>query len=254
MISQPVNFRDLGGTPTEDGHTLRPKMLLRAGELYQLPAEARTMLLDEYALTTVVDLRDDNERAGHPNDDLPVKTVHIDLAANKEEEQNTASKNGLEEMSTTPQHAHEAMTKFYVRLMTNETSIKELRRFVDVLLEQEDGSILFHCFAGKDRTGICAATALSLLGVSRELIMEDYLKTNVLRRAANEAMVEELRQKGMSEERCAAFLVIMYVHEDYLNAAFDCVQAKYGSYLNFCREALGVTDDEIARLRARYLQ
>lgn len=251
MISKPVNFRDLAGIPTEDGHHIRPKMILRSGELYQLNDEERSMLLDEYRLKTVVDLRDNNERQGHPNDDMPVKTVHIDLIANKE---NAASNKGMEEMISTPEKAHEMMTELNRRLMSTPASIAGLRVFVDTLLEQEDGSVLFHCFAGKDRTGICGAVTLTLLGASKEEIFKDYLATNALRKEANEAMVEEYRQKGMDEVRCAAMMVVMYVHEDYLTAAFETAEEGYGSMLNFCREALNVTDEEIATLKARYLE
>lgn len=68
-------------------------------------------------------------------------------------------------------------------------------------------------FAGKDRTGLAAAIILTLLGVSKEDIVKDYLKTNELRAAANEEQFEQMRSSGASDEAIDAVKIAMFVQD-----------------------------------------
>lgn len=208
------------------------------------------ILLNDYHLTTIIDLRSGKERDERPNDDLPVKTVHLsvidELAKdNKASKRSLSSAKGVDE-------THQLMADLYEEFIRDEVPRSCYRKFVEVFLAQEEGAILFHCFAGKDRTGIGAAVILTLLGCSEEDIMHDYLLTNELRREANESLLAEIRHQ-LNEEQVASFLIGMGVDESYLRRAFTAATELYGSFYGYCTQGLGFGEAEVARLREKYL-
>jgi len=126
------------------------------------------------------------------------------------------------------------------------------RQFIDAVLGAS-GALLFHCMAGKDRTGWGAVILLKMLGVTDEDIMTDYLATVEGRRAANLVLIEGLRQKGVDEEKLDAFADLMSVKPSYLQAAYDVVTEHFGTFENYLSTGLKVTEDEINQLREMYL-
>lgn len=112
---------------------------------------------------------------------------------------------------------------------------------------------MFHCFAGKDRTGIAAAIVLHILGVSKEDIIKDYLQTNQQRQEANQAIIAGLVKKGLSAEGEKAILIALSVSEDYLLNAFSVAKDSYGSFDNYIKEAIKINYDEQEQLRQIYL-
>jgi protein-tyrosine phosphatase len=126
------------------------------------------------------------------------------------------------------------------------------RKFIDVLLNPQ-GALLFHCFAGKDRTGWGAVIILKILGVSDEDIVEDYLATNAGRKAANDQLIEEYRAKGFTDEQLIYLEELMSVKASYLEVAFNIVREKFSTFDNYLAQVLNVTDEEVAKLRRLYL-
>lgn len=92
--------------------------------------------------------------------------------------------------------------KTYPAIATGEGAMRQLRRFFDVLLEQEEGAVLYHCTAGKDRVGTATALLLSALGVPRELIVEDFLFTNACLREETEGMMRAASAAPKMRRRC----------------------------------------------------
>jgi len=144
------------------------------------------------------------------------------------------------------------MCGVYRELVVSPEARVGYRQFVDVLLGSK-GSVLFHCFAGKDRTGWGAVIVLKILGVSEEDIVSDYLATIEGRKGANSRLIEEQREKGLSQEQLDVFEELMSVKGSYLEAAFNAVEEEYGSFDDYLRQGLGVEDDEITLLRNLYL-
>lgn len=249
-MKHPVNFRDLGGIPTTDGRQVKQNLLLRSGRLSGLsPAETRR-LLEDYHLTTILDLRSQPEREEFPNDPLPVQTVVIDIFG--ENPGRSASKDFLESLRTVAQ-VDKGMEMLYADLIQNPMALAGYRKFLDAVLGTTEGAVLFHCFAGKDRTGIGAAILLTLLGVGQEEIFRDYLRTNMQRRGENQRMVAQLRAQGTEEEQLEALRAAMKVKSRYLRRAFAVAEEKYGGFTQYCTRGLGVTKEEVDLLRSRYL-
>jgi protein-tyrosine phosphatase len=112
------------------------------------------------------------------------------------------------------------------------------------------GATLFHCAAGKDRTGWAAALLLHLAGVDDATILEDYLLTNSFSTATREKYLALVREH-LGEQEVPVYEKVMVVREDYLHEAYAAAEAAYGSVEGYLRDGLGLTDDELERLRSR---
>jgi protein-tyrosine phosphatase len=142
----------------------------------------------------------------------------------------------------TPQIAAELMQQTY-RDFVNHNSARFKELFAHLL--DHDSPLVFHCTAGKDRTGFAAALILLALGVDRDAVMQDYLLTNALYKAP------DLVGGGAPPEVRA---VIATVQEDFLNAGLEVVEADFGSVAAYLDVALGLGAGQQARLRELYLQ
>lgn len=120
-------------------------------------------------------------------------------------------------------------------------------RFAELFahLLQSNEPTVFHCTAGKDRTGFAAALILRSLGVGEEEVMRDYLLTN------ERLKPPEAWRHGLAPE---VALVLSRVQPEFLNAAFEAVDADYGGLEGYFREGLLLGDPERARLRQLYLE
>jgi protein-tyrosine phosphatase len=120
-------------------------------------------------------------------------------------------------------------------------------RFADLFnhLLASDTPLVFHCTAGKDRTGFAAALILMALGVPRPVVMQDYLLTNELLR------IESAPAYGVPRE---VMQVLWRVQEDFLDAALHAVDADHGGVEKYLKTALGVGPLERKRLAELYLQ
>jgi protein-tyrosine phosphatase len=117
------------------------------------------------------------------------------------------------------------------------------------LLEKPD-PLLFHCTAGKDRTGLAAALILYALGVDDNTIFEDYEATNYYRRKENaKAIVGMQKMYGIEPQAAAA---LMGAKKEYIAATFATIRAKYGSIDVYLEKELGLTNQKINQLRALY--
>ncbi|AEG92383.1 tyrosine-protein phosphatase [Ramlibacter tataouinensis] len=123
-------------------------------------------------------------------------------------------------------------------------STPRFAEFFDHLLESDQPTV-FHCTAGKDRTGFAAALVLHALGASREEVMRDYLLTNQRLKPPTGAGL------GLAPEVAA---VLWGVQPEFLQAAFEAVESDFGSLDAYLRDGLGLGPARRERLRALYLQ
>lgn len=250
-LAKPVNFRDLGGLTGKDGKKIRPFSILRSGELVKLTKDDMEILTKEYQLRTIVDLRGEKEYVEKPDDEIPGTSYHnIDILKKIHE---TGADLGSLESVQDVHGAHYHMNLLYDQMVTNEGAARGFRELLDILLEHEEGALLFHCFAGKDRTGLAAAIILTILGVSKEDILEDYLKTNELRKEENTELLEKLKTQGFSEEQCSIVEIALTVNAEYLKTAYQATEKQYGSFYNYIKQALKVTKEEEEKLQRRFL-
>ncbi|QZP07619.1 tyrosine-protein phosphatase [Caenibius sp. WL] len=239
-LSRPnlANLRDVGGYRTEDGNWVRMGVALRSSELSHLETADR-LALEKLNVTTVVDLRHVDERKTEP-DDLPdrVRYVVADVFAN------TSDEMGDVQSLIETGRANEVLIRLNRMMVSSPSARRAYGDMFRILADDTAGPVLFHCTAGKDRAGWAAAALLTLLGVPRETIYRDYLLSNEYRAADIAANVEKLG---------TAYVPLQRAEPQYLAAAFDEVEQRYGTFANYLRSGLGLNDEEIAKLKRRFL-
>ncbi|MBO0996066.1 tyrosine-protein phosphatase [Bacillus sp. SD088] len=122
------------------------------------------------------------------------------------------------------------------------------------VLEQDNGSILFHCFAGKDRTGIAAALLLTILNVDRTAIMNDYLQTNIQRQEANKHFLQEVKTDDANSEKTKALKKVLGVDQAYLQKSFEAIENRYNNIDNYLVNILQFGNAKQEKLREMLLE
>lgn len=248
------NFRDLGGYQTADGRTVKWGKLYRSGALHNLSGDDYAML-GELDIKTVVDFRGNEERA---NEQTKWQAGDINhLTWDYQLDFDTA---GFQQLfangEVTEKDMESVMANLYPDLLNQQKS-HYIAMFNE--LKSSDAPLLFHCTAGKDRTGVAAALILYALGVEKEVIMQDYVLSEKILRPEDLMGGESPSDKPDSTMAMLAKLpkpalkALMGTRESYLNAAFDEMVKQSGSIDAFLREELDVSDSDRARLRARLL-
>ncbi len=247
------NTRDLGGMRTKDGRTVRPNMLYRSSKLSKL--EDRDWFTRNVAL--VVDMRSSREINENPDPQVPgVDYLHLPIfemqAVGVSRDRESDRRAAPLDMET----AIKSMSSVYARFVNDEFCLYQYRRFIRLLFEPREKALLWHCSAGKDRTGTGALFILELLGVDREDILADYLMTNEYLKDEIREFVDRAAERsgGMDDAAREALTVLMGAHERYPLTVYEAAEARYGSFDAFLREGLGVSDDEREELRRRYLE
>ncbi|GHH34282.1 tyrosine-protein phosphatase [Streptomyces candidus] len=259
-----VNLRDLGGLPLSGGRTVRPGLVLRAGQLDRLDPAADPVVAD-LALATIVDFRSAAERHDHP-DRVPAGVRHvvadaladtISEAAARGDAADRPAAAQLKHVLSDPQLAEEhlgggrARAMFedtYRALVSSASAVAAYRTFLTELAAPDAGPLLFHCTAGKDRTGWAATIVLILLGADAETVEAEYLAVDEAVREAFVPLIDGFVAKGGDPAIAQAVIGVV---PEYLKAALAEVDEKYGSMEAYVRDGLGIPDEAVARLRAR---
>jgi protein-tyrosine phosphatase len=147
------------------------------------------------------------------------------------------------------------MTEEYLRFPTLGGAQRAVRRVISLLANERP--VITHCFAGKDRTGFTVATVLEAIGVDRDAILADFLRSNTAIAPLRERILESVREHSETDETITfaeARLTdeVLGVREDYLNAARRSIEENYGSLPDYLAAA-GVTAEDVARVRAALL-
>ena len=248
------NTRDLGALMTKDGRHILPRKLLRSGSLYHVSLADQDMLLEDYKLSTVIDFRTEAEREQKP-DTIMKGVEYYPIPVLDEETSGITQAGTLMDMLTKfDQVPDEFMCKQYENLVRDEICIKQYANFLDVVLHQKKGAVLWHCSAGKDRVGIGTALLLYALGVPRKTIKEDFLKTNVYLDNEMQHMVRYLETRMIVTPEIMDKVRLLYkVKGEYLDTAFRTIEKDYGSVDYFMGKALYMNPKTIEALRNKYL-
>jgi len=247
-----VNVRDLGGLPTSDGSTTVPGRLLRSENLQELSASDVSRLVDEIGLTTVVDLRSTNEVAVEgpaPLDALPgVRRAHHPLLREFLDVSDTVKAALLTELAEEDRERYpdDFMCGHYLGYLENrpEEVTGALRSIATA-----PGAAIVHCAAGKDRTGVVVALALTVAGVEPEVIVADYMATD----ERLEAIVERLARSRMYSGVTSSPVRAHAPRAETMKAFLEQLDARYGGLVNWLA-GHGFGAAEVAGLRAKLRQ
>lgn len=271
------NVRDLGGMVNTDGKRIRDGSLIRSGELFGAD-ESDVRHLSELA-EIVIDMRTDLERAPHPDPEIPgIENIVLPIIENivpgitREQGADVA----LMEVMTSPEGARDYMIETYLALISEETAAKGYSEFLRMLCEPRKKAILWHCTAGKDRAGFAAAIIEHILGMDRDTIMEDYLYTNEcifgkdgsggpsidnMMALGLETVEDEEQKKKMKmffennmDKIMESIEYLFGAKEEYLQALFDEIDKRFGSFDDYLTKELGVDKALKDKLRYLYLE
>ena len=226
------NTRDLGAIATKDGRHILPRKLIRSGNLYHASMADQHVLQEDCKLKTVIDLRDQLERNERP--DIVVKGVeyyHIPMI-------------DIESL----------IEQQYENFVKDQYSVKQCARFMDVLLHHENGAALWHCSFGKDRVGVVTALLLCALGVHRDVIREDFIRSNVCLAGELDYMLRYLEANRLdSIANVNKVSALFRVKEEYLDRMFRTIYAEYGNVERFLRRGLYLNQKTVTDLQSKYL-
>jgi len=250
------NIRDLGGERTRDGRVIIPGRLIRSENLLDLP-ESDINKLEELA-ETVVDFRSGGEHDSRPDSLIPGVSYHhlpiIDKQAagitREEEDVDIFSR-----MLTDPAGAKQYMCGLYKDFVTSDFSVSQYAKFVRLVMEKHEKAVLWHCTAGKDRAGMAAVILEEILGVPREDIIEDYLSSNKYLSGDISMLTGFIKKRaGICDDSADEALKYLFGAErDYIETFYRTVEERYGDFESFIHEGLGISEDEVEKMRDTYL-
>ena len=260
-----INFRDLGGYQTKDGRQVQWGKVYRSAQLDKL-SEQGIEQLAALDIKAVVDLRFTEESQRYPTIRAAVPSAEM-LAWDDPQFEDTKHQGKVMKMSwkdslstNDPAQVREAMRRNYPQKLYSHRLIYRamLQRLMD-----EKTPLVFHCAAGKDRTGVAAALILSLLGVNDELIVEDYLVTQLAMQnlienwvAGGAADTDEYDdfQSRLASYPKAIVQPVFDADEAYIRTLLAYVNETYQGFENYAFTTMGLTEKNIEVLRECLLE
>ena len=249
------NFRDLGGYRTIDGrHQVRWGKLYRSGSLSRLTGNDYAILAS-LGIETVVDFRATAERASEPTVWKAGEPQFLTKAYTSRGE--AALMGAMQGPDASAAKVRDAMIGFYHQMPEQYAD-----QYSEVFhhLAAYKTPMLFHCTAGKDRTGLASALILSVLGVPRSKVIEDYVLTEKAgdfrgaAAAAPPAAGDKDPYAYMRNSKSDLIAPLMRADPAYLEAALGQITKDYGSVEGYVIKRLGVSRAELTVIRARLLE
>lgn len=249
------NFRELGGYKTLSGKTIKYHKLLRTGHLADLSTFDLDFLAD-YSFKYDIDFRSNEEMTAQP-DRVPKTAEYVaDPVFSEDLTNSSKSITDLEKQShDDADFGFNHMLFAYEDMVESEHAQNAYRKFFETLLknDKDHEAVIFHCTAGKDRTGFGALLVLTALGVPLRTIRKDYLLTNVTTKDFVDGMVRRAREKGNNDNTIQSLRDVQSVHAEYIDHAIKVMTDDYGSINNFLRDVMKLSSADIMDLRRIYL-
>jgi protein-tyrosine phosphatase len=230
-IEGTFNIRDLGGYMAGEHETLW-RRILRADGLHRLTEAGRDTLVSE-GVRTVIDLRRPAELEVQPNPfatDDRVRYINVSL---------------FENLAPTYGPQIDTLHTLYVRALQERP--ETIASILSMIAEAEDGAVLFHCTAGKDRTGLIAALLLGNAGVSEDEIIADYALTGRMIAPLLDEILAHAAERGMDE---TAMRPLLACAPETMRATLDHIADGHGSIAGYLN-TLGLGDTVAARLKSK---
>lgn len=253
------NVRDLCDIPCIDGRKIRKGRIVRSSNLAYITDEDKIALKD-YGLKRIVDFRTEDEVKSAPDKEIDgvmwtfnpiIKALTLGITK-KDNTKRSIEEIFLDFTIELGKDAPEWLADLYIPLVSDEFSLTHYRHFLDILKENKDGCILYHCSAGKDRVGVGTMLTLLLLGAKYEDILSDYLITNSSYQDIIDEAVALGKERNIDPDVIKAIGAVNGVDKRFLNKAYEIIMS-YGSVEAFFKNALDIDGKYIEEFRNNYL-
>ena len=226
------NTRDLGGYVCQDGRKVRSNFLYRSDKLSNLTSND-VSTLQNLGIKRIIDFRSKDEKTRDPNI-IPdgIEYIEMPIEADKKIKQ--------EIYDVLSGKIDRDIKEFLIE--ANKQFIHEYHQtFKLFLLELINNPVptLYHCTAGKDRTGFATFLIYTILGIERNIILDDYLKTNeFIADSIEKVKFEVAKSMKISDNEVDKIMPLLKVDIDYINSAINEANKKYGSIFTFINDEL----------------
>lgn len=242
-LDGPMNFRDLGGYQTTDGHTIQWARIYRADDLSRLSFHDRQKL-SAMNITVDCDLRSSFEQMAAPDRHWAnVKYVDAHVYAQNGEDDERLQIPGVHSFP-------DMLSNIYQNVLMSSHSQEAFKLVMhELLVLPEHEALVFHCSAGKDRTGMIAALILSVLGVDDETIIKDYLLTNQL---YNFAMSDQIK----SNDEIAQMVAKMNVTKGdgpVMKGFLQTIHDGWGTTAELFKQQFDFDNHDLQQFRQKFL-
>ena len=233
---------------------MRTGCVFRSGHLAEA-TDRDLVVLQQLGIDTVIDLRNPGDFVVHGEDRLPPGATLVRIPDDAED--SVVSIHALFDSGTPDEiaqafplgSARELMLASAVEWSCNKGHFGRLAEVIRWIIKSP-GATLFHCSAGKDRTGFTGAVIQWAAGVDDEVIVVDYLRSNDQRQETNAALLRTLQDRGVPRELLEPLIV---QRGEYISRFLESARQHWGDVDGYLRMGLGLTDHEITSLRARLL-
>lgn len=258
-LKKTKNMRDVGGLSVDDGKTIKYGKIFRCGRLSKLPNKT-VEALQSMNIGTVIDLRTQREIDEHPPTILEGANYHyLNLPGVAPPDQSKSRHMASEIYAQSKRVKRDFgspenyMVEMYKHIVFDPDCRKKIRTVFDLMLNEEN-CILFHCNSGTDRTGIIAMLIESVLGVDKQLILDDYMASRTFQRRRRYWQRVGLVIMPVPIKFKRLLFWQMLPKPQYMLRLMHAIEERFGSIIGYVREALGVTLEEIQLLKLKYLE
>jgi protein-tyrosine phosphatase len=260
------NFRDYGGYRTMDGRYVKWGLLYRSDNFYSIPPQT-VDYIKALGINTIIDYRSADEIKHRPNRDVGERqTFHFDPSAHTAElsaqfaaSQDNENKALIDKvLASVPREKingrGEQVLEQYRNFVNSEKSKKAFHDMLTVILDRNNAPNIQHCRGGKDRTGYGVLLVLTMLGVPKEDIIQDYMITRENRIARNIEKMAQYRQLTGDKNVLDYLLSLIDTRRYFIEEAFSIMEKTAGSAEQYIRREMGFTDNDFRLMRENYLE
>ncbi len=253
-LSGGFNFRDLGGYPAAGARQVKWHKLVRSGYLSDLTDQDLQKLVD-YGINVVIDLRSKSEVQSFPDRlNSHIKYINLPIFQDDQTESGASLERIYQLYARSDQGGFQQMMRSYRKLVTDPHAQQAYQRFFSLLEKYgKNGGILFHCSAGKDRTGMCALLLLATLGVDNEVVRKDYLLTNPASKSRIEWRRNEAKKMHLGRNFVQSVEDLASVRDEYYDQLVGMLEYQYGGIIQYLKTEIQMTKEQRSNLQRIYL-
>lgn len=246
-----INFRDLGGYKSQDGRHIKPGLLYRSGGLYLLNDEETRQFLS-LGIKHIMDFRTKEESDARPDPVFPgIEMIRHSGITTKGGDEIDFSPTGMSQIGQAGIDQLSKLYEYYWNIPFDNDAFKKLM----ALIVAKEAPLVFHCFTGKDRTGVFAIILLLALGVDEETVLRDFMLSNYYHRDALVKALDENAHKFDEHPEVKELLTMWFgVSENVGRSVIKEICERYRSKEEYFLREYGLSEDALWDLRDYYLE